>query len=143
MLDLPARSGPEAVRLLHETLVSGNQAVTDPASFLAGVLDRMALAPVNIAPDVALPHARTDAVTRMVLAVGRAEQPIVFDAGHPAVRLVFLIGTPKHAVSEYLQAVAALSRLLRTGGTREALYAARDEAEFRAVLSGGGVAAPR
>jgi len=54
-----------------------------------------------------------------------------------AVRLVFLVGTPKSAVAEYLAAVAALTRLLRQPKARAALDAARDEAEFRAVLAGG------
>jgi mannitol/fructose-specific phosphotransferase system IIA component (Ntr-type) len=46
-----------------------------------------------------------------------------------------MIGTPKAAVTEYLQAVAALSRILKQGGTRAALLEAPTEAEFRAVLA--------
>ena len=102
----------------------------------------MLLAPVCIADDVALPHARTDGVSRIVLAVGRTRQPIPFDAAHPAVQLLFLMGTPKDAVTGYLQAVAALSRFLRKPGKRDGLCAATDETEFRALLSGG-VAARR
>jgi mannitol/fructose-specific phosphotransferase system IIA component (Ntr-type) len=72
-----------------------------------------------------------------VLAVGRAPAGIAFDAAHPRVQLVFLIGTPKNAVTEYLQAVAVLSRMLRNPATRAGLQSASDEAEFRALLSGG------
>lgn len=137
MLDLRARSGPEAVRILHRRVAAGTEAVSDPPRFLGDLLDRMSVAPVCIADDVALPHARTDAVTRIVLAVARAVEPIAFDTEHPAVRLVFLIGTPKRAVAEYLQAVAVLSRVLRHAPARADLLAAESEAEFRALLADG------
>lgn len=142
MLDLQAETGEAAVRALHARLVTASDAIVDAAQFLADLLARMQVAPVCIAEDVALPHARTNAVARMVFAVGRAAQPIAFDAEHRQVRLVFLIGTPKAAVGEYLQAVAVLSRMLRHAPTRDGLHAAADESEFRALLSGG-VAASR
>ena len=95
VLDLNAESGEAAVRLLHERLVSVRpDAVVDARVFLQDVLSRMQIAPVCIAGDIALPHARTDSVSRLLLAVARARKPIPFDADHPAVRLVFLIGTP-------------------------------------------------
>jgi mannitol/fructose-specific phosphotransferase system IIA component (Ntr-type) len=142
MLELEATSGDSAVRVLHESLVSASDAITDPAGFLRDLEQRMQLAPICIANDIALPHARTNAVSRMVLGVARAREPIAFDATHREVRLIFLIGTPKNAVTGYLQAVAALSRMLRNPSTRAGLYSATDEAEFRALLAGG-VAATR
>jgi mannitol/fructose-specific phosphotransferase system IIA component (Ntr-type) len=137
LLDLQAESGEAAVRALHERLVSVSNAILSAPDFLDDVLARMREAPVCIAKDVALPHARTDAVSRLVLAVGRAKAPIPFDPAHPDVHLVFLIGTPKDAVKEYLQAVAMLSRVLRNPATKAGLRAAVDEAEFRTLLSGG------
>ena len=137
VLDLPARSGEEAIRALHQRLAVATDAVIDPPRFLAGLLDRMHEAPVCIADEIALPHARTDAVRQLVLAVARAPQGVAFDTSHPEVKLIFLIGTPKGAVTEYLRVVAALTRLLRPAAARKALMAARDETEFRALLSGG------
>jgi mannitol/fructose-specific phosphotransferase system IIA component (Ntr-type) len=142
MLDLHADTGGDAVRVLHERLAATTDAVTDAPRFLSDLIARAQLAPMCIAEDVALPHARTSAVSRLVFAVGRSEQGVAFDAQHRRVRLVFLIGTPKGAVTEYLQAVAMLSRILRNPATRAGLYAANDEAEFRALLCGG-VAAHR
>lgn len=142
VLDLEAETGEAAVQMLHRRLAEVPGAVLDAPGFLADLTARMRMGPVCIAADVALPHARTNAVTHLVLAAGRALRPIPFDAERPAVRLVFLIGTPKDAVTEYLKAVAALSRLLRNPTIRAGLYSATDEAEFRALLSGG-VAARR
>ena len=128
--------------MLHERLVAASDGVVDASRFLDDVLARAKLAPCCIADEVALPHARTSAVSRIVMAVGRAPEGVAFDAEHPRVKLVFLIGPPKEAVTESLRTVALLSRVLRNPETRAALSAANDEAEFRALLSGG-VAARR
>ena len=137
MTDLHAANGEEAMRALHAQLAAVPGAVTDAPQVLAGLFERARVSSVCIADDVALPHARTAAVARVVLAVGRASADIAFDAEHPRVRLVFLIGTPKEAVTEYLKLVAALSRLLKKAEVRAALLAAPDEAELREVLARG------
>lgn len=134
-LDVRAVTGEEAIRALHAKLGAAGGAVTDGPRFLVDLIDRARLASVCIASDVALPHARTAAVNRIVLAVGRTTGEAAFDAEHPAVRLVFLIGTPKSAAADYLQLVAALSRLLRSPAVREGLLAAKTEDEFRGWLA--------
>jgi len=136
-LDLAANSREAALCGLHARLAL-SPAVTDAPQFLHGLLERAMLAPVCIAPDVALPHARTDAVARVVLGVARIALPGVgFDAAHPAVRLVFMVGTPKQQVEEYLLAVAAITRVLKAEGVHAGLLAARTEAEFAALLARG------
>lgn len=139
-LDLRATSGEEAIRALHGHLGLAGGGVTDAPQLLADLIERAQVASVCIADDVALPHARTAAVERMVLAVGRATAAIAFDAEHPRVRLVFLIGTPKSAVTDYLKVVAALSRLLKDPATRNGLLLAPTETEFRALLARGATA---
>jgi mannitol/fructose-specific phosphotransferase system IIA component (Ntr-type) len=96
--------------------------------------------PVCLADELALPHARTEAVSRLVLGVARVREGVAFDAQHAHVRLIFLIGTPRENVTEYLRVAAALTRLLRAPAARKALLAAKDEAEFRALLSAGAAA---
>lgn len=137
LLDLTATSREAAIVALHGALAQC-PAVKDAPAFLHGLLERAQVAPVCIAADVALPHARTDAVERVVIGVARVAAPGVgFDAEHPAVRLIFLVGTPKQQVEQYLLAVAAITRLLKTNGVRAGLLAARTEAEFAALLARG------
>jgi mannitol/fructose-specific phosphotransferase system IIA component (Ntr-type) len=137
MLDLVANSREAAISALHGRLVK-SPAVKDGPEFLRGLLERAMLAPVCIAADVALPHARTAAVERVVIGVARVAAPGVgFDAEHPAVRLIFMVGTPKQQVEEYLLTVAAITRLLKTDGVRTGLLAAKTEAEFTALLARG------
>lgn len=134
-LGLRAESGEEAIRELHRQLAIQPGVVRDPALLLNDLIARARMASVCIADDVALPHARTTAVDRIVLAVARTEKGVVFDQDHPHIRLIFLVGTPKEGVAEYLQMVAAISRLLRNPIARGALLSAPDEADFRALLA--------
>ena len=137
LLDLGANSREAAIVALHAQLAR-SPAVKDAPQFLHGLLERAMLAPVCIAADVALPHARTDAVERVVIGVARVAAPGVgFDAEHPAVRLIFMVGTPKQQVEEYLLTVAAITRLLKTEGIRAGLLAAKTEVEFVALLARG------
>jgi mannitol/fructose-specific phosphotransferase system IIA component (Ntr-type) len=137
LLDVAANSREAAIKILHGALAQ-QPGVKDGERLLRDILERVIVAPVCIAADVALPHARTAAVDRIVLGVARIAAPGVgFDGEHPNVRLMFMIGTPRRPVEEYLRLVAALSRLLRKPGARAALLNAPTEAEFRAVLAGG------
>jgi mannitol/fructose-specific phosphotransferase system IIA component (Ntr-type) len=137
LLDLAVTSREAALRALHQVLAQ-QPGVTDGDRLLRDIQERVVVAPVCIAADVALPHARTTAVDRIVLGVARISEPGVgFDGEHPNVRLMFMIGTPRNQVEQYLRLVAALSRLLRKPGARAALLAAATEAEFRALLAGG------
>ena len=140
MLDVTVTSREAALRAVHARL-SEDRAVTDAGRFLQDILERVMVASVCIAPDVALPHARTAAVDRIVLGVARLTAPGVgFDGEHPNIRLMFLIGTPRQQVEEYLRLVAAISRLLRKPGAKAALLASPNETEFRAqLISGAGV----
>lgn len=136
-LDLAAASRDSALIALHAGF-AGTPGVLDAAQLLKDILERAQISSVCIATDVALPHARTAAVDRLVLAVGRVAEPGVnFDEDHPQVRLMFMIGTPRQQVEDYLRLVAAISRLLRRPGTRSALIAAPTEEAFRALLGRG------
>jgi mannitol/fructose-specific phosphotransferase system IIA component (Ntr-type) len=133
--ELGAITAEEAIALSHAKITVATTAVNAPALLLAALVERFHVAPVAIGPEIALPHARTDAVDRMVLAFGRSSPGIAFDAEHLHVRGVFLIATPRNQIAEYLQAVAALSRLLKREGMRDALLTAASEEELRALLA--------
>lgn len=137
LLDLEASSREEALIALHGRLAA-QPGVTDGKRFFDDMMERLMLASVCIADDVALPHARTASVERLVLGVARLAAPgVAFDGDHPNIRLMFMIGTPRQQVEQYLRVVAAISRLLRGAGTRAGLLAAKTESDFRALLARG------
>lgn len=133
-LDLAASSEEEVILQLTGRLRDRAE-VRDPEGFGRAVLERQKLQPPLLGNGVALPHARTSAVTDMVLAMGRCREPVPFGPERVPIRLVFLYGVPAHCIAGYLDAVAHLTRSLRKPGTLEALLAAHDEATFRSMLT--------
>jgi mannitol/fructose-specific phosphotransferase system IIA component (Ntr-type) len=71
---------------------------------------------------IAFPHCRVEGLPDVVLAVGVSEEGIDFGAadGIP-IRLLFLLLSPKEAPARHLQALARLTRLVRTPGLVEQL----------------------
>lgn len=84
---------------------------------------------------ICLPHARTDAVTGMVMSVGRFMDTIPFPDCEHAIRYVFCIGVPKAMASDYLRIVGLLARILKEPGSEALLHEAQSPQEFVERLS--------
>jgi mannitol/fructose-specific phosphotransferase system IIA component (Ntr-type) len=84
--------------------------------------------------EVALPHARTEHVKKIVLAVGRSEQGVYFENSNQTVKLLFVLGTPKSNPTDYLILVGALCRLIKEEASRAALLAAPTPEAFIATV---------
>ena len=110
---MKARTKAEAIEELAEALRQAEE-VTDFEGFVRDVFEREKVASTGIGNRAAAPHARTDTVNKFVIAIGRSEQGIDFDSidGEP-VNVVFLMGTPKSPLGNYLKMLAHLTRLLK------------------------------
>jgi PTS system fructose-specific IIC component len=131
-LNVIAKNATDALKELHAGL-SQSAAITDNALFLRELLARQALGSNCLDQEVALPHVRTLAAKRIVLAVGRSGPGVAFDETHPSIRLIFLVGVPTAAASEYLRCVALLARMLRNPSLRKTFFEAMTPDEFRSV----------
>src|ERR1700722_9315677 len=131
-LDIAATDKNEAI-----LEVAGNARrdpdVLDFDSFCRELLARDELRSTAAGYGVAFPHARTDAVSEIVIAAGRSVAGIRF--GEELVHFIFVIGTPREKVSDYLVAVGSLARLLRTEKVRTALVKAATPEEFIRALA--------
>ena len=128
-LHVGGATAPDALAELHRE-IAGSAGVIDPALFLSELLARQSLGGNCLDQDIALPHVRTKAVNRIVLAMGRSERGVVFDPDHRQIRLILLIGVPRAATTEYLRWVSGIARRLRTSGVRQALLGATSLHEF-------------
>jgi mannitol/fructose-specific phosphotransferase system IIA component (Ntr-type) len=84
--------------------------------------------------EIALPHARTELVDKIVLGIGRSASGVPFGPKGERARLIFLIGVPQRLVSDYLVCVGALARLLKDAEVRQRLLTATTPAEFLDAL---------
>lgn len=124
----------EAIREVAERLIPhpdmGNFDI-----FYEELLKRERVESTCLGNDVAFPHARTDHVKSMVLAAGRREEGVFFENCNQTVKLIFVIGTPKKMVTDYLTVVGALARILRDEELREKLIKAPSQEEFHRLLA--------
>ncbi|NBR47148.1 MAG: PTS sugar transporter subunit IIA [Verrucomicrobia bacterium] len=122
---------------IHEValLLEKDPGVINFRSFYDELLARERVEATSLGNGVAFPHARTDHVKKMVLAVGRSPAGVVFENSGETIHLIFVIGTPRRMVTEYLALVGAMARLLRSEEVRRKLMSARTPEEFAAVFS--------
>ncbi len=116
-------------------LLDGNPDVTNFAVFYDELLARDRLDTTCLGNGVALPHARTEHVKKIVMAVGRCDAGLPFDDKSEIVKLIFVLGTPKSKPGDYLAVVSALCKLLRDPADRAALLAAPTPEAFIAALA--------
>ena len=134
LLDLEASAFEECLNAF-ESIVRKHQAVSDPEIFLEQVRLRESTLSTASGEGVAFPHARTNAVSRLFLAVGRSRKGILFQASSPLVHLIFLIGTPPNAIAEYLGCVAWLAGRVRDPETRRVLLVAETPETFLKIIT--------
>ena len=84
---------------------------------------------------ICIPHARTSAVSGMVMSVGRSDDGILFPGCPHVIRYVFCIGVPATLDTDYLRIVGLLARILKNPETEAQLRDAPTPAEFVETLS--------
>ncbi len=111
--------------------------IEDFPSFCRSVYEREAAGSTSIGRGIAIPHARTDCVKEMVLIAARCPAGIVFDEKDlEAVRFIFLVGTPKRMVTDYLRIVGSLARCMKGDEFRQKLLDAATPEEFIRCFQG-------
>ncbi|HEY2103952.1 MAG TPA: PTS sugar transporter subunit IIA [Chthoniobacterales bacterium] len=132
-LHLKSRSKASALRELVD-LFNATGTLRQPAHFLEQVIAREEASSTLAQNGVAFPHARTDLVDEIALAVGRSSTGIPWAANGDRAHLIFLVAVPKQLVNDYLVVVGMLARITKSKERRNALLAAATPAEFIAVL---------
>ncbi|MET9449969.1 fructose-specific PTS transporter subunit EIIC [Streptomyces cinerochromogenes] len=129
---LGAAEKEAAIREMAELLTRSGR-VADVGELVATALRREEEGTTGLGEEIAIPHAKTDAVTAPVVGFARSAEGVEWGSldGTKA-RLIFMIAVPEAAAGdEHLRILALLSRRLMDAGFRERLLAAPDE---RAVL---------
>lgn len=116
-------------------LVAAAPGVSHPAHLLAAIEVREAQAPTYLGGGVAMPHARTDAVDQMVVAVGLSREGLRWGSSRELARLVFLVGVPRDQASGYLEMVRRITQTVRRIDWIEQAIACNDAAALARLLS--------
>jgi PTS system nitrogen regulatory IIA component len=109
--------------------------VRDAGELAARLIKREKDGCTGVGHGIAIPHCRLERLDREIVAFASTDAPVDFGAadGIP-VDLIFLVVSPADAAAAHLQAVARVSRLLRSPGLVEALRAATSAEELFEAL---------
>jgi len=134
--DLKATTKDDVVRELVGLLVkTGSIKDKDVPKIVRILLDREALGSTGIGQGVAIPHGKSDCVSRLVGAVGVSRNGLNFDSldGERA-QIFFLLVAPEDSAGPHLKALARISRLLKERHFRDSVIAAQDEKTLLRIL---------
>ncbi|MGQ9465004.1 MAG: PTS sugar transporter subunit IIA [bacterium] len=121
IMEMNAMDKLSAIKELVEFMV-GKSIARDREQLFEALAKRENLESTGIGDGIAIPHARTNAVDDLVLVFARSSAGIDFSSidGKPS-HIIFLIASPENKKSEYIIALAKLSRLLRKMSVRDQL----------------------
>ncbi|WP_319203162.1 PTS sugar transporter subunit IIA [uncultured Ilyobacter sp.] len=108
VVELEAGNKEEAINNLAE-LIGKKGVVKDIHEVAHAIMAREKLASTSLGKGVAIPHCRTDEVSKTVCVCGLIKNPVEWDSpdGKP-VDIVFLVITPKEKPQEYLKVVRSI-----------------------------------
>ncbi len=117
-------------------LLSSANKLLDRDAALEAVLEREKIMSTGIGEGVAIPHAKTTAVDKLVAAFGITKGNVDFQAiDEKPVRLVFLLVGPLDPTGPHLQALSRISRLMHQSELREKLIGSRSSQEVLEALA--------
>ncbi|KJL35357.1 MAG: PTS lactose transporter subunit IIC [Microbacterium sp.] len=121
------------IRALAARVVAAGRA-TDAEALFADAWAREAKDETGLPGGIAIPHAKSAAVTTASLAFARLRPAVDFGAPDGPADLVFLIAAPEHAAEEHLAVLSKLARNLLNDDFTAQLRGARDAAYVVSVV---------
>ena len=134
-IPLDAKNKTEAIGELVQVL-AGSGDVSDPKKVLDAVLEREATRTTGIGNGLAIPHGKCQGTKDLVMAIGKAANPIDFQAidGRP-VTIIWMLASPPDKTGPHIHALARISRLMTMDKFRAALISAKTGQEMWDIIS--------
>lgn len=135
LLDAEFQSRDEAITALVNAAADSGR-ISKADDVVAAALAREDQHSTGVDHQVAIPHARSSAVTQPTLAFARLREPgVVWADGEEPSRLIFLIAVPDNAGKAHLKLLSKLARNVMKEDFRNALYAAQTPSDAVDVIN--------
>ncbi len=128
-LPITSASKPDIIRELLEVLQSAGR-LTEFDKAYEAVLSREALGSTGLEHGIAVPHAKTDSVADLTMAIGISPEGVDFDAldGQPS-HLFFMMLAPPDKSGPHIEALAEIARITRSRAFSRLLLSAASREE--------------
>ena len=135
--DLKSTKKEDIIRELVDTLIdAGELEKSCRAKVIDSLLERESLGSTAIGQGIAIPHAKTDCVSKLVAAFALSKKGVDFDSldGEP-VYIFFLLLAAQDSAGPHLKALARISRLFKDKYFRDNLRSCSDEKQIIQVIT--------
>jgi fructose-specific phosphotransferase system IIA component len=135
--DLKSVKKDDLLRELVDALIdAGDIEKRSRNKLIEALMNRESLGSTAIGQGIAIPHAKSDSVQKLVAAFGLSKKGVDFDSldGEPA-HIFFLLVAPQDSAGPHLKALARISRLLKDKYFRDTLRSAGDDKAVIKIIS--------
>jgi fructose-specific phosphotransferase system IIA component len=135
--DIKSTKKEDVIRELVDALINAGEIEKRSRNkLIEALMTREALGSTAIGQGIAIPHAKSDSVDKLVAAFGLSKKGVDFDSldGEPAY-IFFLLVAPQDSAGPHLKALARISRLLKDKYFRENLRASTDDKSIIKIIS--------
>jgi fructose PTS system EIIBC or EIIC component len=116
-------------------LAANSTLVKDRDELLRDIIHRENMVTTGIGYGVAFPHAKTKATKGIVIAFGRSQKGIDFDAmDKKPVHVFFMIAAPEDAIGAHLNVMARLSYIMKSEENRQKLMTVNAPGDLLSIL---------
>ncbi|MDD2927638.1 MAG: PTS sugar transporter subunit IIA [Candidatus Omnitrophica bacterium] len=129
LTDIKSVKKEDVIKELVEALIAaGDIEKRSRNKLIESLMSREALGSTAIGQGIAIPHAKSDCVEKLVAAFGLSKKGVDFDSldGEPAY-IFFLLVAPQDSAGPHLKALARISRLLKDKYFRDTLRSCEDD----------------
>jgi len=119
-IDMKARTKEDAIRELAELMKKSGE-ISNFQQYLTEVLERESIVSTGIGNELAIPHARTGTVNKILIVFGLSKNGIDFEASdNKPAKYIFLIAIPNTDVNRYFIVLSQLNNTFKNEAlTRE------------------------
>lgn len=135
--DIKAVKKEDVIKELVDALsAAGDIDKRSRAKLIDALIARESLGSTAIGQGIAIPHAKSDCVNKLVAAFGLSKKGVNFDSldGEPA-HIFFLLVAPQDSAGPHLKALARISRLLKDKYFRDTLRNCSDKEAVVKIIS--------
>lgn len=137
VIDIKSTKKEDVIKELVDTLINAGEIEKRCRNkLIEALMAREALGSTAIGQGIAIPHAKSDCVSKLIAAFGLSRKGVDFDSLDGELAYIFfLLVAPQDSAGPHLKALARISRLLKDKYFRDSLRACIDDKAIVKIIA--------
>ncbi len=133
--DLLGDNKVKVIKEMTQCLKKNNFIKNDQALFET-LMEREKLGSTGIGENIAIPHGKSDEVTKIITVLARSKNGVEFESlDQKPVHFVCMVIAPAHSTGQHLKVLARVSRIFKNQGLRDEILQAESSDAIYSILT--------